>query len=67
MKLKGTPREIIVRGRMSRKGFVGERESWRGGEGPGTGEETASFQKMEYKIGKQVKSLGNRLKGNRDE
>lgn len=38
-----------------------------GDAGPGTGEETASFQKAEYKVGKQVKSLGNRLKGNRDE
>lgn len=46
---------------MSRKGFVRKREA----EG-GKGEETASSQKMEYKIGK-VESLGNRLKENRDE
>lgn len=31
------------------------------------GEERVSSQKMEYKIGKQVKSLGNILKGNREE
>jgi len=33
----------------------------------GMGEERASSQKMEYKIGTRVTSLGNRLKGNRDE
>lgn len=36
----------------------------------GTGvmeEKTACSQKMKYKRGKQVKSLGNQLKGNRDE
>ena len=33
----------------------------------GLGEERASSQKMEYKIGTRVTSLGNRLKGNRDE
>ena len=31
------------------------------------GEKRASSQKMEYKIGTRVTSLGNRLKGNRDE
>lgn len=31
------------------------------------GEKRASSQKMEYKIGTWVTSLGNRLKGNRDE
>lgn len=54
MKLKGRPREAIVRVLSVKKRLCRKKRGTRV-----MGEKTASSQKRKYKIGKQVKSLGN--------